>query len=309
MFPLLLGLALAQDADLDARLLGPEPAPVSAAEPSAASTPVATPSASSLEMPPWWTLPLLGLALGYAWTQRKKTEQVEADALRVLGRTPLGKDASVVLLEVRDAQGAWRRLLVGHGGDGPQLITGLGSSQGQVPVAQATPFASMIDEAARLDALPEVPAYPVVPPPAPEPSTMVTSWNRAEEPEPKPDADKAEAPKPADPAVDKAEADKAQKPVPEKAVAEEEAPTPAPKARKRFTLQVGSFQDKSEADSFFRQLEASKHKPFMVAAEVPGKGQYYRIRVGAYASYEEAIAAKERFEDKEHVIAYVTRLK
>jgi len=184
MFPLLLGLALAQDADLDARLLGPEPAPVSAAEPSAASTPVATPSASSLEMPPWWTLPLLGLALGYAWTQRKKTEQVEADALRVLGRTPLGKDASVVLLEVRDAQGAWRRLLVGHGGDGPQLITGLGSSQGQVPVAQATPFASMIDEAARLDALPEVPAYPVVPPPAPEPSTMVTSWNRAEEPEP-----------------------------------------------------------------------------------------------------------------------------
>lgn len=183
MFSLLLGLALAQDADLDARLLGPEPAPVAAAQAPAGPTPVATPQAPSLEMPPWWTLPLLGLALGWAWTQRKKTEQVEADALRVLGRTPLGKDASVVLLEVRDAQGAWRRLLVGNGGDGPQLITGLGSSHVHVPVAQApaTPFASMIDEAARLDALPEVPAYPVAPP---EPSTMVTSWNRAEEPEP-----------------------------------------------------------------------------------------------------------------------------
>jgi cell division septation protein DedD len=90
---------------------------------------------------------------------------------------------------------------------------------------------------------------------------------------------------------------------------EDVAVKPEPAKRKRFTLQVGSFQDKVEADAFFRQLEASQHSPYMVAADVPGKGQYFRIRVGAYGSYDDALEAKQQFEDKEHVIAYVTRLK
>lgn len=80
-------------------------------------------------------------------------------------------------------------------------------------------------------------------------------------------------------------------------------------ADRRFTLQVGSFQDKSEADTFFRQLAQTSYKPYMVEAEIPGKGQYYRVRVGGFSSFDDAVEAKAQFEDSQHVIAYVTRLK
>lgn len=80
-------------------------------------------------------------------------------------------------------------------------------------------------------------------------------------------------------------------------------------AKRRFTLQVGSFQDKSEADNFFRGLAVTKYEPYMVEADVPGKGTYYRVRVGGYASFDEAVEAKTNFEESQHVIAYVTRLK
>ncbi|MBL4634845.1 MAG: SPOR domain-containing protein, partial [Kofleriaceae bacterium] len=83
----------------------------------------------------------------------------------------------------------------------------------------------------------------------------------------------------------------------------------AKRAKRKFTLQVGSFQDKSEADTFFRQLENTSYKPYMVEAEIPGKGQYYRVRVGGFGTFDEAVEAKAQFEDSQHVIAYVTRLK
>ncbi len=90
---------------------------------------------------------------------------------------------------------------------------------------------------------------------------------------------------------------------------EKEAKDVAPKAKRRFTLQVGSFQDKEEADTFFRGLSGSTYKPYMVEADVPGKGKYFRVRVGGYATYDEAVEAKGDFESNQHVIAYVTRLK
>ncbi len=86
--------------------------------------------------------------------------------------------------------------------------------------------------------------------------------------------------------------------------------TAAPEAkRRRFTLQVGSFQDKEEADTFFRGLNGGLYDPYMVEAEVPGKGKYFRVRVGGYGTFDEAVAAKTDFEASQHVIAYVTRLK
>lgn len=120
-----------------------------------------------------------------------------------------------------------------------------------------------------------------------------------------------------EPAKDEAKAAKAK--ADEEAKAAEEAKAkaedaakvePAPKkSRKRFTLQVGSFQDKDEADTFFRTLQGGSYAPYMVEADVPGKGTYFRVRVGGYASFDEALDAKSKFEDSQHVIAYVTRLK
>jgi cell division septation protein DedD len=93
-------------------------------------------------------------------------------------------------------------------------------------------------------------------------------------------------------------------------VAEAEPAPAEPKAkRRRFTLQVGSFQDKAEADTFFRGLSGGPYDPYMVEADVPGKGKYFRVRVGGYGTFDEAVAAKSEFEASQHVIAYVTRLK
>lgn len=118
-------------------------------------------------------------------------------------------------------------------------------------------------------------------------------------------AEKANTDEPED-ARKKAKEEKAAK----KAAAAVKAESEAPKAkRRRFTLQVGSFQDKEEADTFFRGLTGGPYDPYMVEADVPGKGKYYRVRVGGYASFDEAVEAKTAFEASQHVIAYVTRLK
>ncbi len=83
---------------------------------------------------------------------------------------------------------------------------------------------------------------------------------------------------------------------------------PAASVRARFTLQMSSFQDRTEADAFHAKLRAAGYKPYIVEAQVPDKGTWYRVRLGKYASYEDAIAAKKKFEDDQHIIAYVTRL-
>ena len=143
MWVLLAGLAFAQGVDDETRLLGPEPA--------AAVVATAAPR-PSFDMPPWWTVPLVGLGLAAAWNQRKRRADVDAEAMRVLGRTALGKDSAVVMLEVRDADGGWRRLLLGSSPQGTQLLTELGGIGS---------FATEMDRAA---VLPEVPARRVVEP-------------------------------------------------------------------------------------------------------------------------------------------------
>jgi DedD protein len=93
-------------------------------------------------------------------------------------------------------------------------------------------------------------------------------------------------------------------------------PVPSPdegdsgaKKHSRYTLQLSSFQDRGEAQSFFDQLKASGYQPYIVEADVPGRGTWYRVRLGDYDTYGDALAAKKKFEDKQQIIAYVTKRK
>ncbi|MBI4511267.1 MAG: SPOR domain-containing protein [Deltaproteobacteria bacterium] len=76
----------------------------------------------------------------------------------------------------------------------------------------------------------------------------------------------------------------------------------------KFTLQLSSFQEKAEADSFVAKLQSSGYRPYVVQGEVEGRGTFYRVRVGHFVTYDEAMAAKGEFEKRQHIIAYVTRL-
>lgn len=80
--------------------------------------------------------------------------------------------------------------------------------------------------------------------------------------------------------------------------------TPVPSSGKgRFLLQLSSFQDRGEADAFARRFAGQN--AYVVATEIPGKGTWYRVRVGSYGTMQEAAVAKTNFERDHNVIAYV----
>jgi DedD protein len=123
------------------------------------------------------------------------------------------------------------------------------------------------------------------------------------------------APARPEPAADEAEAARAEpakaepaKPEPPKPVAAKAEP-PKLESKGRYTLQLSSFQSRAEADAFIGELKKAGYAPSVTEANVEGKGTWFRVRVGAYGSYDEAMAAKAEFESKQKIIAYVTRVK
>ncbi len=78
--------------------------------------------------------------------------------------------------------------------------------------------------------------------------------------------------------------------------------------KSRFALQIGSFRERAEADAFYERMKKAGYNPKVVEAEVPEKGRWYRVRIGGFTNYEQSLAAKKSFENKQHIIAYVTRL-
>lgn len=81
-----------------------------------------------------------------------------------------------------------------------------------------------------------------------------------------------------------------------------------PDASGHFTLQLSAFPDKVDAEEFMRKIQAAGYKPFLVSSEIPGKGVFFRVRVGDYASRQAAVDAKSEFERKQRMIAYVAKL-
>ena len=83
------------------------------------------------------------------------------------------------------------------------------------------------------------------------------------------------------------------------------AATDSAKGKLRFTLQISAFQDRAEAEAFAGKL--GSEKTYITTSQVPGKGTWYRVRVGDFASAKDAIAGKLAFEKQHGVIAYVTQ--
>ena len=68
---------------------------------------------------------------------------------------------------------------------------------------------------------------------------------------------------------------------------------PAEPARSgEYTVQVSSFQVYEEAQAYAAGLERKGHAPFIVTADVSGKGTWHRVRIGRYTTESLAHAAK-----------------
>ncbi len=88
------------------------------------------------------------------------------------------------------------------------------------------------------------------------------------------------------------------------------APAPAANrrpAQKRYTLQAGAYKSKAEADQMLKKLQSEGYRPYIVAANLKRKGVWYRVRVGSFDSWQQALHAKQKFEEKINMTAYVSR--
>jgi DedD protein len=79
-------------------------------------------------------------------------------------------------------------------------------------------------------------------------------------------------------------------------------------ASQHFTLQLSAFPERGDAEEFMKRIQSAGYKPFLVVSEIPGKGVFYRVRVGDYSTRDAAANAKNDFERKQRMIAYVAKL-
>jgi len=72
-----------------------------------------------------------------------------------------------------------------------------------------------------------------------------------------------------------------------------------------YQLQVSSFKTREEADGFAQQLRLRGHRAYVLEAKVPGRGTWYRVRVGPFPTQAAAASYRTTFEAKEHVVPFV----
>ncbi len=197
----------------------------------------------------------------------------------------------------------------------PQALFGNGKVAGAdkhgkknlLPAAMPAPVAPEKPESVKSVAVLETPK----PAPAAKPVAKVAAEEKAllAKPEPKAEVKTAsESVAEPKPAAKPAKVAEVKEPKPAPAAKPAGIPTIAAgdsKGKGRFALQLSSFQDKSEAEAFAQKFEGER--PYLVVSDIPGKGTWYRVRVGDFASSKDAVAGKASFEKKHNVIAYVAQ--
>lgn len=101
-------------------------------------------------------------------------------------------------------------------------------------------------------------------------------------------------------------------PAPAKPTAPPEKPaapadTSAPDAA-RYTLQVAAHPDLDGARAHMERLRKIGLEPYMISAEIPGKGVFYRVQVGKFGSMDEARAFQASLKAKNSLNTFVSPL-
>ena len=73
-----------------------------------------------------------------------------------------------------------------------------------------------------------------------------------------------------------------------------------------WTVQLSAYQDRAEADRFSAGLRDKGYAPYIVEATIPGKGTWYRVRMGRFASKEAASRYMDDFKRETAMNAIVT---
>jgi DedD protein len=80
------------------------------------------------------------------------------------------------------------------------------------------------------------------------------------------------------------------------------------KDKSGYTIQVKAFRSKQEAAKFISALRGAGHAPYMLTSDIPGKGQFYRVRLGRFETLAAASKRQSEFENLEGFKTIVTPL-
>jgi len=116
------------------------------------------------------------------------------------------------------------------------------------------------------------------PPEVTEPADAPVNATSSAVTKPAPAAAQSEAPATATPAAEKSAA-----PSQEGEKAQAESPAPSDEMGAKFAVQVGSFNNQSEANERVSSLTAAGFDSRAVAVEIQGRGTWYRVQVGRLA--------------------------
>jgi DedD protein len=98
-------------------------------------------------------------------------------------------------------------------------------------------------------------------------------------------------------------------PAPAEKAPEKPASDPAPSAAADiFTVQAGALPSQSEADAMVQTLARKGLSAYVVVADLPGKGTYYRVRVGRFGSKDEADRYLVDFKRETGMDGFVTQV-
>lgn len=91
------------------------------------------------------------------------------------------------------------------------------------------------------------------------------------------------------------------------------APTRVPLAKPEaksanFTLQLSSTQTRADANRFAARLREKGYTPTVVEAQVPGRGTWYRVRLGNFPSRETATRFLSDFRRETQLDAYIAAI-
>jgi DedD protein len=166
----------------------------------------------------------------------------------------------------------------------------------RVTAPAATPPTSATPAAAAAAPTASKPASPVRAAAVPVTTAAVTEAKQERKPE---------AEKKAEPAA---------RPPPPESVATRSAPAaahPAPKvpeatsATGAFTLQLGASPNRDDAERQAARLREKGYAPYIVTAEVPGKGTWYRVRMGSFPTKDSATRYLQDFKRETQAEAFV----
>jgi cell division septation protein DedD len=131
------------------------------------------------------------------------------------------------------------------------------------------------------------------------PDAAVTFYSALTEPRQNPPVTKA--PEPSKPALTETKEKPAAAPVP---VPSTGKPVPGDRS---FLLQVASYKNQVSAQKLLKELSSDGYAGTVVRADLGERGVWFRVRVGPYASQEEAGSVLERLRKERSLKGYVVK--